>query len=248
MTTNTLSFYEVGTANVPTEAELLETAVPFRNVGQHAEWSSLWQDTLRTLNPFAHVEVHDDEFNAIKPELRRLSLPSNQVLLKEFLLAEVVSNGELSENCFVQTNGSNIKVTILASACRVGLFEVKSGEWCKTMFGQSFAEAWRPKISPLELFGRCWSPRLVAHLRQTVRWGWFAIREERCREAFDLLVDNPLGFTHEEVIKQEERGMLFLQAVAAATAIGAARFNGWRWEPTMFGLYLADDKSSWLNQ
>jgi len=230
------------------DVQLLNTTAPFQGSSPHGGLVNLWRDDLKTLNPYARVEIRDEEFKALRRELRTLSLPWNEVLLRLFLTTEWVL--ELEEDC-AESDEPNAGLTVLSAGCRLGFFQVRSGEWTRSAFGASFAEAWPSKSTPLELFTRCWSPRLVSHLRQSVRWGWFALRDEpACRAVLERIVAAPVGLTHYNLIgdiRDGDSDAAALRGIAAAAAIGAARFTGWRWEPTMFGTYLLDDPNSWLN-
>jgi len=275
-----LATFEPGAVDAPTESKLPRTTAPFRPSQQGL--ASLWRDDLKTPSPQGSTDGGDKEFRAVAPELRTLSLPRNQPLLRLFLKMISLPEGEAESPRAGAVSEPNSGLMVLSAACRVGLFEVRRGKWARTAFGESFSEAWtpparpldlltrrwlprlaapafeeilsavtRPPATPLDFFRRCWSPRLAAHLREAVRWGWFALRKEpECRSAFERLVANPIGLAHEELIgskRSTQASQAALRAVAAAAAIGAARFTGWRWEPTMFGLYLLDDPHSWLN-
>jgi hypothetical protein len=211
----------------------------------------LWQPEepeLESINPNARFE--DDELNAIRPELRQLSAKREVVLLRWLRIWSRLPAPQVEGLREWSEDGANPVLVVLAAGCRVGLFEFEDGEWKQTTFGRSFAIAWRSG-TPLEMFEKHWKPELSVELKAAVRWGWQVLREEReCREVFLRLAECPTGLTLEELgdgLAGPGGTNTSLRALAAAAAIGAAWFTGWRWEPTMLGAYLAFHPQSALN-
>lgn len=214
---------------------------------------SLQTINLQTINP--NSPIADEEFEAILPELRVLSALRRSPLLRQLLEYNVstpsqgIMLDDLRNMAEMMGNEYNDSLVVLGAALRIGLFEVNGGEIWVTEFGIGFASAW-DFGTPARIFQRSWNPALAVELRTSVRWGWRVLKNEpKCRAIFNQLANRPTGLSHHELIESgsSEERELALRAVGAGCAIGAAWFTGRRWEPTMFGAYLAFHPQSALN-
>lgn len=193
----------------------------------------------------------DEIFRALRPVLRTLSSDRSIGLSRRFLLQPLTKDwreAELEKWPEWNVQGENLVLLTLSALCRLGAVTQNNGSWQRTVFGKQIAFTWQ-ELTPLEAMQQIWTTRvLTAHLN-ALKWAWDTFQAHDSRQLLIQLVSDAKGVLHSE-LPTASRGAkgrrLALQTVAAAAALGAVWFTGWRWEPTLYGVWLANHPQSAL--
>jgi hypothetical protein len=192
-----------------------------------------------------YIPPEDDTFRGIRPALRTLSTTRCLTVCRELLL-ETPSEG-WGEKTLTQwkqwdVQGENIVLLTLGAMCRTGVMAQSDGLWVRTRFGERVTYEWKWE-TPLESTRHLWTTGMRREHLNSLSWAWEVLNPFDSRMFLSKLVSDPAGIYHEKLPERKNRN-LALQLVAAAAALGAVWFTGWRWEPTVYGLWLAHHPDS----
>ena len=188
-----------------------------------------------------YVPPEDDTFRGLHPALRTLSTKRCLEVCRRLLLEEPSEGwNEMDLAMWNEWNvqGENVDLLTLGAMCRVGVVAQSNGLWVRTRFGERVTYEWKWE-TPLEAMRQLWTTGMRKEHLSSLRWAWEALDPSGARRFLAKLVSDPAGVYHDKLPDGHNR-ILALQLVAAAAALGAVWFTGWRWEPTIYGLWLAN--------
>lgn len=192
----------------------------------------------------------DATFHGMRPALRTLS-SGRCVEVCRALLRDHES-GSLSEEELAKlkewnVDGENLVLLALGAMVRTGVATQVNGSWKITDFGQQMATFWM-RSTPLDAMSNLWSARVrVAHL-EALQWAWETLSLPQTRPLLDAMLASADGFPHDQLPSNALGREDALRIVAAAAAIGAIWFTGWRWEATLYGSWLINHPDSPLQR
>ena len=196
------------------------------------------------------AEPSDTTFRGIRPALRILS-SARCVEVCRALLRDNQNEG-WSEDDLAKFNewnidGENLVLFTLGAMVRTGVATQLSGKWKVTDFGQQMAIFWMHS-KPLDAMSNLWSARVrVAHL-DALQSAWEKLSMPQARPILEAMLASADGFPHDQLPMRDSKREDVLQVVAAAAAIGAVWFTGWRWEATLYGSWLINHPDSPLQR
>ena len=188
----------------------------------------------------------------LAPSLIRVSGERCWNVFRKLLERSFIDDAELPEIAPESPEGEDLVLLTLAASCRIGAFRFKEGIWeitsdvgCRLLFNSE------RDIRPLEIFRQRW-PNMQSEVIGELAWAWRHLGDPRHRALFDELVSRSEGLPHDQLPNFPMRGSQgradALATVASAAALGAVSFSGWRWEPTLSGLWLSLHQDSPLNR
>jgi len=218
--------------------------------------SRLLQEAARHVLPEISIEGRavaepsDATFRGIRPALRILS-SRRCVEVCRALLRENESGSwsedELAKLTEWNVHGENLVLLAMGAMARTGVVKQLNGNWTITDFGRQMAIFWM-RSTPLDMMSNLWSARVrVAHL-DALQWAWETLSLPQTRPLLNAMLASPDGFPHDQLPSNDFGREDTLRTVAAAAAIGAVWFTGWRWEATLYGSWLINHPDSPLQR
>jgi hypothetical protein len=195
------------------------------------------------------AEPSDATFCGIRPALRIIS-SARCIEICRALLRDNQSVGwsedELAKLKEWNVQGENLVLFTLGAMVRTGAATQLNGSWTITDFGRQMAIFWM-RSTPLDAMSNLWSARVrVAHL-DILQRAWETLSLPQTRPLLDAMLANVDGFPHDQLPSYGFDRKDALQIVAAAAAVGAVWFTGWRWEATLYGSWLINHSGSPLH-
>jgi len=212
-------------------------------------------DALQSGSAVRTVEskLADAQFRQLTPvrtTLRMLASPRQRPYFDR-LMTETAAQGLADDDvCAAVQPRENKLLLAVSGSIRVGLIEFVEGYWRHTWFGGRVISG--SYLVGVDGFLRGdWLFEMWRDYEVELSWAWDTLSAERGRKYLSLLVDSNNCFKHSELPSLDdndnERNQQ-LRVLAAAAAVGAMAFSGWRWRATLYGLWLANDPQSPLSR
>jgi hypothetical protein len=233
-------------AEAPLSYKPDEMYAPYDMAKPYRDTAKLHHFLSKTLNRAArYLPPEDDTFRGLRPALRILSTKRCLEVCRRLFLEEPSkgwSEADLAMWSEWNVQGENVVLLTLSAMCRIGVITQSNGLWVRTRFGERVTYEWKWE-APLESMRQLWTTGMRKEHLNSLRWAWETLNPSDARRFLAKLVSDPAGIYHDKLPNGQNRN-LSLQLLAAAAALGAVWFTGGRWEPTLYGLWLANHPSA----
>lgn len=178
-------------------------------------------------------------FTALKPA-HRTALFNHEALRRIFRFTPI-SHDEVMKDLW-KHHVNNVLLQTITSCCTLGLFYCRAECWRPTRLGYMISML--PSVDPVEMVKSF--PFTKKEVEDSITWASEVIFDPKNRKILDKFVEKIEWYPgYLEELGQRES---VLRVLAALTARQMAWFNGYTFDPTLFGCWFIVSPKSPLNK